>query len=125
MSNTTRPDGGGSYFLTSEAGLLIASYRGRTREFFIFGIDVNSEQRGQGEGKRLLSAALEVARQIGALSITSSVTSRECLAAMSKVFGQNALEVVTEGTFTPSGEECRYDTLAFLNYNVAENQEVS
>lgn len=114
IDKCTDPDGRIVYTITTQHGSLDATFRPNVEWFCVANVDVERAHRRQGIAKLLLQVALEKARQDGAKLVYSAVTSRECLEAMKTVFGEEAISIEREGTYTPKGEPERHDTAAYL-----------
>ena len=95
-------------------GVLDAIYQPEVGWFCISNIEVEPQYRRQGLGKLLLRAAFTEAERLRARLIYAAITSRECSDAMSEVFGETAIKVSREGTYTPNGSSDRYDAQAML-----------
>jgi GNAT superfamily N-acetyltransferase len=108
------PNGHKLYDFEAEHGVLDAIYQPEVGWFCISNIDVEPQYRRQGLGKLLLRAAFTEAERLRARLIYAAITSRECLDAMSEVFGKAAIKVSHEGTYTPDGSSDRYDARAML-----------
>jgi GNAT superfamily N-acetyltransferase len=76
--------------------------------------------RRRGIGKNMLRYTLDVARDIGARTITATIISRESLSAMTRVFGEDSIRVKKLGRYdyTDPGEPQapHQHTRAFLEY---------
>ncbi len=107
------------YELESAAGKIDAVYHTDEMRYTIANFDVDSDKRRQGIGKHLLKASQEHARELGAKVIFSAIISRECLDAMTRVFGEESVLVAEVGEYASNdgSESPATTTAAILHYN--------
>jgi len=102
------------FAITTKHGSLDATFRPEIAWFCIANVDVERRFRGRGTAKMLLEQSIKTAKENEAALMYSAITSRECLDAMTTVFGLEAIKVTEQGTYTPDGEVDRHDTSAAL-----------
>ena len=117
------PHGDGDlYDLSNDYGYIDAIYS-PDGIYQISSIVVSSRRKGHGQN--LLRKSEEHARELGARKIGAVIISRECLEAMTRVFGEDSLTVLQRGEFTPEGHD--YNTIsptqALLRYTLAPRAE--
>ena len=105
---------------TCDDGYLLAHYRPKTDTYAIDDFEVSLGQRRKGVGAQLLKSAKMTAESIGASRVTATIISKECLSAMSRVFGAQNISVRREGEFAPVGRDSHPDlpTSAHLDYAI-------
>lgn len=102
------------YAFTAEHGILDATFRPNPGDFCIANVDVDLEHRHRGIGKALVCSALEEAQRLDARSVYAALISRESIALMTSVFGEEAVTIGHLGTFTPKGYPVKRDADAVL-----------
>lgn len=92
------------YRLAANGGNLISVFRKRG-DYQIDKISVDPDKRRKGIAGLLLRASQEHANEIGATVLTAAITSRACLSAMTREFGEDNIKIVTEGEFPDASQE--------------------
>lgn len=83
----------------SPSGHVTCVYREKIGQYTIAEIEVEEKYRRQGMGKMLLRSSLEHAKQIKASYLVSFIISRECLDAMTSVFGVENVQITQAGRY--------------------------
>ena len=105
-------------FLAHQAGMTTVFYPD-SRIYSIFMLLAEPDARKHDLGKRLLHLAWDHALQLEATTMLASIISRECLEAMTSVFGEEHLDVRLKGSFATQGRQFgRPRTEAFLQFPV-------
>lgn len=102
------------YEVSAEHGYADVTFDSRTHWLGIANIFVEPEFRKNGFGKAILNQCVELADDLQAKCIYAAIISRESLSAFRSVFGEDALTIGREGTFTPEGEKPRHDADAMM-----------
>ena len=92
------------YRISTELGGIDAVYHPKELRYTIANIDVYSHRR-RGVGKELLRVSQSHARELGARVIFAAIISRECLDAMTSVFGEEFIYTSQVGTYAPAGAD--------------------
>lgn len=99
-------------------GHLTCVYRENIGQYTLADIEVEERHREKGLGKLLLKSSLEHARQIKANYLVSMIVSRECLDAMTSVFGAENIQVEQKGKYIDDIETEDDATSALLYYEL-------
>lgn len=95
-------------------GYLSSLYTPEDGRYLIDDIEVERRERSQGIGKLLLRHAEQHAQILQSRVIVATIISRECIDAMSTVFGTEHVEVRDAGEYGGDGDEHLYDASAIL-----------
>jgi hypothetical protein len=96
------------YHIQSSYGGVEVIFTPDDRIYQIANFDVS--ERRQGHGKNLLRTSAEHAEALGARAVIAAIISRECLDAMSSVFGQEHIEIDALGEYAPGGLDSHPDS---------------
>lgn len=102
------------FSLKNPYGYLISHYTPEDGRYDLIDLEVERRQRGRGIGKLLLREADVHARMLQARVMTASIISRECLDAMTSVYGEEHIQVRDVGQYQPEDETDIYTTNATL-----------
>ena len=112
---------GDLYLLTTKYGGIDALYNKDTKHYTIANFDVDRSARREGIGKNLLDTSKIHARELGAEIIKAAIISRECLDAMSAIFGEDSIIIDQKGEYAPIGQDISdTPTSAMLWHELAE-----
>lgn len=84
---------------SADATYLQADFDTTSGEFRIHWLNVDEQKRGRGIGKRLLELARQEAQTNNAKYVLSDIATRECLDAMTTVFGAEHITVAVPGEY--------------------------
>jgi GNAT superfamily N-acetyltransferase len=96
------------YHITTAFGGLETTYRTNCGWYQLVNLDVDPDHRRQGIGKGLLMTGLEHARKLNATKVIASIISRECLDAMTSVFGEEHIDICKKGDYAEPGTDSNH-----------------
>lgn len=102
-------------------GNLDCEYSTADDSFCIDDLYVEHTSRKRGIGKQLLRAAKHTAETIGSHDVYAYIHSKECLQAMTRVFGSENIRIAADGDYAPTGEDRHpsRQTNAMLHYDAS------
>lgn len=108
------------YALSTAHGWLETVYRRQIRQYTLANIEVTKQR--ESIGKFLMESGLQHARRLKASYVVGLIISRECLDAMTHVFGEENIQVNERGKYASEIHSDKDTTSAMLYYEIEDSR---